>query len=417
MTSEFPHKWTEENFEVAKRILARHGLIVSAVGEIAEAVGFPVTVKSLQGAFSRAGHGAPSQFLNQRAPKRDAPPSPRQADEADKDQSLRALFEAVKRGPVSFVELCDHLDMSPGKARVLIDRAKADGMKLRIENDHIGIDNRDGDDRLQPSGVSPVAGKRSSVAIISDVHAGSKFFLRAQLREFVNYAYERGIRHVLCVGDMLDGDYRHAKFEMSHMGLDEQTLDLFETLPELKDLRYHAITGNHEQTFADKSGVDVGRYIESYFREHGRASIRFYGQRSAFLKIYGATVHLWHPRSGPSYAKSYSLQKKAEGYAAIKPQILLAGHWHFHGYVFERGIHAMACPTFQGEGSDFGNSLRSSPAIGGLILSWDLTEQGTIRNFVHEYRSYYQRERVFNAHNEMGGIEVERPHRKSGWAK
>ncbi len=205
---------------------------------------------------------------------------------------------------------------------------------------------------------------------------------------------------------MLDGQYRHGIFEVSHTGLEDQTRDLFETLPQLPGLTYHGITGNHDFTFTEACGVEVGHFITNYFRDRGRTDFKFYGNRSAFLKIRGVLLHLWHPRSGVSYARSYGIQKQIEKYSSIKPQIMLAGHWHVHCTVFERGIHALACPTFQGGGSAFSKSLGGAPAIGGMILSWDLTTHGTIRNFGHQYRAYFEVEKPVIVENVLDATPI-----------
>jgi hypothetical protein len=166
-------------------------------------------------------------------------------------------------------------------------------------------------------------------------------------------------------------------------------------------------SGNHDETFTSESGIDAGEFIESYFRKRGREDFKFYGNRGAFLKIRGAVVHLWHPRSGGAYAVSYPLQKKIEGYAALKPQVLLAGHWHRFCRIEERNVHALACPTFQAGRSAFSKSLTGAPAIGGLILSWTVTRDGTLRDFSDEKRSYFEVERPVNVINQLDGIGVE----------
>jgi predicted phosphodiesterase len=241
--------------------------------------------------------------------------------------------------------------------------------------------------------IPPVVGKRQIVGVISDTHLGSKYCLREQLVDFIEYAYERGVREILHPGDILDGMYKHGVWELTHHGLDEQTQDLFETLPQKKGLNYRAICGNHDHSLTMGCGVDVGPFIENYFSARGRRDFHSYGNRGAYLKVHGVLVHLWHPRSGGAYALSYPLQKKIENYApSAKPGLLLAGHWHSYVQMFKRGIHAFACPTFQGAGSEFSKSLTGDPAIGGLLLDWELTGDGTIRNFRSEYRAYFEKE-------------------------
>jgi predicted phosphodiesterase len=319
---------------------------------------------------------------------------------------VQKLVDITKRTPLNFAALCDRMDLAPARTRALIDVALKAGIQVNVENDLVGIKPTAESSTVQNIGIAPTVGQRQKVAVISDTHLGSKYCLRPQLKDFIEYAYDQGVREILHPGDILDGDYRHGKFEMSHMGLDEQTRDLFETLPRKKGLTYHAITGNHDHTFTAESGMDVGLYIERTFKALGRNDFRAYGNRGAFLRVRGAVVHLWHPRSGVSYARSYALQKHIEKYASgEKPNILLAGHWHVYCHVYERGVHALACPTFQGGGSEFAKSLGGAPAIGGMILSWDLTSHGTMRSFIHEYRAYFEIEKPQQIENDSAYLE------------
>lgn len=327
----------------------------------------------------------------------DAPPAPPPARQSKTSEVMARIHSAVKRGPVSFADLCDVLDMSPSKARAAVDEARAAGLRIDVEHDHIGIRPTLGETEIQEIGIPPVVGERFTVGVISDLHYGSKYCLRSQLSDFVHHAHDQGARHILVPGDLLDGCYKHGLWELSHHGLDEQADDMIENLPRIDGLQYHAITGNHDETFEDTCGIHVGPYIQDRFRSKGRSDIRFYGRRGAWLRIGGAVVEMWHPRGGGSYAKSYKLQKKIEAYqAGQKPHLLLVGHWHQFCALYERGVHGFLCPTFQGGGSSFGKSLGGAPTIGGLTISWELTAGGTMRRFAHEYSAYFEAERVFD---------------------
>ena len=333
-------------------------------------------------------------------------PAPKRSLGGMRVDLLPRLVELVKK-PIAFPELCDRLDLSPAKAKALVERARAEGVQVHVEHNQVAI-HIPRDERILDTKISPIVGKRQHIAHISDLHRGSKYAMRDQLTDFCHRAYERGIRTITCGGDNLDGQYRHGTFEVTHVGIEAQTRELHETLPALPGLKYHMITGNHDWTFTEASGVDTGHYVKSYFRDRGRSDIEFYGDRGAYIKLHGIVLHLWHPGGGTAYAISYKLQKKVEAYTSIKPQVLIAGHWHRFCYVYERGIHAIAAPCFQGGGSAFGKSLPSAaPAIGGLFLSWDLTKDGTIREFSLEKRSYYERERPVDIYNSLDAVEVE----------
>lgn len=401
--------WTGERLRAARKVLRRTAInnFREAIEEIEQESGEPTTADSLRNAFIRAGFKTPSSYCKPTDTSVADAEAEAAVEKGGVTPAMQKLFKLTKSGAMPFGALCDKLDMSPARAKDLIEKATAAGMQIRVEQGHVGIVMPVPDERIRDVGIHPVVGKRQKVAVISDIHLGSKYCMRKQLQDFVQAAYAEGVREVLCPGDVLDGDYRHGKFEMSHMGLDAQTQDLFEVLPKLPGLTYHCITGNHDFTFTEQSGVDVGQFVMGYFRERGREDIHFYGNRGAFLKIRGAVVHLWHPRSGVSYARSYAIQKHIEKYASSeKPHILLCGHWHVYCHVYERGVHGIACPTFQGGGSAFSKSLGGAPAIGGLILSWGLTEDGTMREFALKMRAYFEKETPVRIEDRDYGIPV-----------
>lgn len=417
------YAWTAEDCQRAATVLRRfeRGHLEDALPDVERAVRKPSSARVLRSAFERHGMGPPSSYL--RAPNADAfepadpirrpervavddtdrPPPPAKNGAAmdavangRRRPELDALFAAIKHGkPVSLEDLCDKLVLPPSHVRRLVEEARSGGMQIQIEHDHIGFRQPAPSDRVVDLAVPPVVGKRARVAVISDTHFGSKYCLRAQIRDFIQHAYDTGVREVLHPGDWIDGCYKHGLWELTHHGLDEQVQDVFESLPRLPGLTYHGITGNHCGTFMDAIGVDVGDYMMSAFARQGRHDVKMYGNRGAMLKLHGAVIHLWHPRQGTSYARSYQLQKLIEKYSsAEKPSVVLAGHWHVFCHVYERGVHGVACPTFQGGGSAFGKSLGGAPAIGGLILEWEMTAGETMRGFSLEHRAYFERERI-----------------------
>jgi predicted phosphodiesterase len=352
--------------------------------------------------------GRSGQFCDRRSCRAGLRDQPRRVDEFEitveapgepatpwrsNDTLLALLAKLTARRPRTVEEACDALDVSPKRLRELVALAGEKNLAVRIEGGAVGIP-RQTPDIVQETGIAPVVGSPFSVACISDTHLGSKYCLRAQLKDFIEHAYSLGVRVILHSGDILDGDYRHGKFEMSHMGIEEQMRDLAETLPVLPGLTYHGIDGNHDFTFTEESGVDVSRTIAAYFHDHGRNDFYGYGARGAMLRVGGALVDLWHPSGSGSYAVSYGLQKKVESYApGFKPHILQVGHWHRMATIDERGIFAFAAGTFQGYGSGFSRSLNTPPpAIGGTILTWQLTADGTMRDLVYRTRRYFQSE-------------------------
>lgn len=316
------------------------------------------------------------------------------AGRVDVNRGITSSFEPLLRAtrkPITFAKLCDTLDLSPLKVRRLVNDAQAAGYSVQVAGDAIGW--QEPEPVQKEREVLPTTGKRTIVGIMSDTHFGSKYCLRKQIRDFIQLAYDAGVRIILHSGDMLDGIYDHGRWELSHHGLEEQIQDCLDTLPQLEGLRYLFITGNHDSTFWKQTGYPTGLAIQNAAERAGRTDLEYVGACGAMLKVCGAKVELWHPKKSGAYSLSYHLQNKIRDTAlGHKPDILLAGHWHTSVYLEQRGIHALACGTFQGGGSEFGKSLGGAPSIGGTLLSWETTEHGTLRRVSVERVAYYEQE-------------------------
>jgi UDP-2,3-diacylglucosamine pyrophosphatase LpxH len=305
---------------------------------------------------------------------------------------LRPLVQFTRKA-ITFEELCNRLGKTPGEARRMIAEAKGRGINIQLGVECIQLSPEEQVRSVQDTRIMPTGGERQQVGVISDLHLGSKYCLRAQLQDCVWHFYERGIRNILVPGDLVDGCYPFARFELTHVGLEDQTQDLYETLPHMPGLNYHAITGNHDCTYHTAIGVNVGKFISNYFQIHGRDDLRFYGDCGAFIEIQGAVIEMWHPMGGVAYAKSYKLQRHVQAYGAgQKPHICLAGHLHQFAVVEERGVFAVMCPCFQASGSAFAKRIGIQPELGGLILSWEIAGVDLVRNFAVERRRYFEME-------------------------
>jgi UDP-2,3-diacylglucosamine pyrophosphatase LpxH len=306
-------------------------------------------------------------------------------------QQLDALLKATRR-PVQFARLCDVLDLSPSKVRKMVTEAQELGYTINVAGNEIGW--QEPQPSLRDEGiVLPTVSGPQKLAVISDLHAGSKYFLRKQLCDFLDMAYDwaEGRLTVVSAGDNVDGCYKHGQWELSHHGLYEQIDDLLTTVKPRRGMDIYFIDGNHCGTFWDATGYPTGIAIEEAAKGRGRTDWHYVGNRGAMLKIGGARVELWHPKKSGSYSLSYHLQNKIRDTAlGHKPDFLIAGHWHTWVALEQRGIHALAAGTFQGGGSAFSKSLGGAPSIGGTLLSWELTEHGTLRRVAIERVAYYE---------------------------
>lgn len=308
---------------------------------------------------------------------------------------LEELIRHTRKHPVPLADLCDLLDLPPSKTRKLVEEAQRNGFHVAVAGDAIGWKEPEPNlDGLIDIGVAPTVGERQTIAVISDTHFGSRYCLRPYIKDFIEYAYSRGVRYVFHAGDMLDGCYDHGRWELSHHGFDEQCQDAIETLPRIRGMQYLFASGNHDETFTKSTGMDTGRAIVDRFRSVGRDDIVYLGPRGAMVRFGGAKIELWHPRqTSAAYSLSYRLQNKIRDTSiGRKSDLLFAGHWHTWCYFEQRGVHALACGTFQGAGSAFSKSLGGAPSIGGTVVSWETTEHGTLRRVSVERSAYYEHE-------------------------
>lgn len=318
----------------------------------------------------------------------------RPSTEATQTRDIMSLVKLVKRS-ATLEEVCNALDYSPKRVTSLVEEAQRRGMDLQIQGPMVGF---------RPHGPTKTAnvaipsGEVQRFMVASDVHVGSKHFLKDQFQDFIRRGYAAGHRLCLVPGDILDGCYRHSRWEETHHGFDDQANYAAEVFPQLPGLRYVGITGNHDETF-EETGVSVVRSLPDVFRSKGREDFSLVGARGGYIHLLspgnkrGAFVELWHPGKGVAYALSYKLQKHIEGYAVgQKPDMVFAGHWHQQCYFSTRGVHAFSSGTWHGGQSSFGRMIGGSPAIGGWFIEYRQTEDGTIRTVTPTWNAYYERE-------------------------
>jgi len=328
-----------------------------------------------------------SQSKTQSKPKA----KPESQSRASLIDQIKEMVVAKKKGAY-LIDIAEALGSSVGKVYSAV--ISQQGINAGLSSDRIVV--KFATESNGPVFKVPTKPKEEvTIGVLSDLHFGSQWCATEQIGIEIQRHYDLGARLVLLPGDLLDGIYHHSRYEVAAAGLDLQAHEMAAKLPKLDGLRYLAITGNHDQTFAASCGVNVGRYLESVFGDCGRSDLKVIGQRSGYVKVGSTIIHMWHPTGSPSYAISYKLQKKIEGYEpGCKPDILLTGHWHKQGYVQSRGVHGFACPSMQFGGSDFGNSLVGDSTVGGLVLKIRTDETG-VHDLQVSFRNYYRKQDLF----------------------
>lgn len=232
--------------------------------------------------------------------------------------------------------------------------------------------------------------KKWSVALVGDLHYGSKYRLDWAIKDFYKKAKSHGCTVAFQVGDILEGQYRHHHpQDLDGHGFDEQAALCVNNLPDCIPTEY--IEGNHDETLGKANGSHAGKMLESYARSHGRDDLTYHASRQVLLQYRGLRVCLFHPSFGmPKSARlgvtptrqvpTSHLERFLVSLADCKekPDIVAIGHWHQSSYMQYRGMNVFLCGTFQGPGGSFSNSLGDNPAVGSWIVDIEKSRGKTI---------------------------------------
>lgn len=208
----------------------------------------------------------------------------------------------------------------------------------------------------------------------SDNHLGSKYSREDVLDELYKYFADQGATAVFNAGNWIEGEARFNKHELKVHGMDSQVAYLAERYPSV-GLTTYAVSGDdHEGWYAQREGVDIGRYAESTFRSMGREDWVDLGYMEAYVRLVnkntGAFSYLAvvHPGGGSAYALSYSVQKIIESLeGGEKPAVGLYGHYHKLWAGNVRNVWAIQTGTTQDQ-TPFMRKKRLEAHVGGVLL-------------------------------------------------
>ena len=184
----------------------------------------------------------------------------------------------------------------------------------------------------------------------SDSHIGHKKFQEDSFYHMGCNAMQEGVDTIYCSGDILEGmSGREGHiYELDKIGFTAQieyAEQLFKLFPKLD---FHAITGNHDQWYANKNngGVSVGKELEQRCK-----NFHFLGDNEADVMLSkNIKMKLFHANDGTAYATSYKLQKLVESFTGgDKPNIVLEGHYHKSMSAWIRNVFAVEAGTLCGQ--------------------------------------------------------------------
>jgi biotin operon repressor/predicted phosphodiesterase len=225
-------------------------------------------------------------------------------------------------------------------------------------------------------------------AVFSDTHIGHKQSRREEVQRFIISAYSRGVRDIFFAGDLLEGHYMSIRptsiKELEAIGFDDQ-LDLAdETLPTLKGLTYHMISGNHDGTFGRHAFANPIKQLAKR-----RKDIVFHGHNFAKLDLTPTVdISLVHPTDG--IGQNYSLKMRQHidrAHYSKLTRFIFMGHYHKFDHTHYKGIDGFIMPAFVGR-SHFMDDKNLESVIGGIVLTLNFNDQLDLVSFVPEYFFY-----------------------------
>ena len=224
--------------------------------------------------------------------------------------------------------------------------------------------------------------------MLSDLHVGSKYFLKQNFQKFLEWINGRSARHrelagkikyITIAGDLVDGVgiYPTQEEELETDDIFQQYEQLGELLSEIPEyIEIIAIPGNHDatRTAEPQPAIDpslLGKLVDlPNFRCLGSPSyVSLHGVE--FMLYHGASIHSMVPHIleanynqpeitirewlrkrhlHPVYGEKPPLSPEKRDYLVIErvPDVLHVGDVHRNGYLNYRGVIGVNSGTWQG---------------------------------------------------------------------
>ena len=222
----------------------------------------------------------------------------------------------------------------------------------------------------------------NEICVVSDTHFGNIHQQLHLLNEIYLEAYNRGIKTVLHIGDVVDGNYLNRpespRQQFLH-GFDEQVGYVVDMYPKIDGMDTYYILGSHDETHYKNGQATVDKWLSRC-----RSDLKFLGQDTGEFDLNKVKIVLDHPGGGSAQALSYKPQKRIEIMEAkYKPKILLIGHYH-KSYAFNyRNVQCIEVPCLCDK-TQFQQKQGLSNAVGAYFLNIYSDKNGNIQYFEPE---------------------------------
>lgn len=228
----------------------------------------------------------------------------------------------------------------------------------------------------------------NEILVVSDTHFGSIHNQLHLLNDLYQEAYNRGIRTVLHVGDLTDGNYLNRpespRQQFLH-GFDEQVGYVVDMYPEIEGIDTYYILGSHDETHYKNGQATVDFWVDRC-----RKDMHFLGQDTGEIVIDKVKYVLDHPGGGSAQSVSYKPQKRIEILESHnKPKILLIGHYHKSYTFVYRNVQCVEVPALCGK-TQFQQKQGLINNVGGYFLKVYSDSKGNIQYLEPEEIAYSQ---------------------------
>lgn len=300
---------------------------------------------------------------------------------------IHELIHLTSRKPVPISRVCLKLAVSEKELRALIVQAKADGYATDMRNGYVWTKVR----HEPTGGASQVVGStrpgRYRVGQATDLHFGSEHCDRDAARQFLQTAWDKKVRFMVCTGDVLDGFKEVLIPEQRAVGFERQAKEAVDVIRKAPPFTWLAIDGNHDGYFSSSIGFVSGRLLQDRMVEAG-VDWRFLGVCLGRATIHGARWQMWHPHGGAGTRNAIRriLNERIEA-SAERVDVVAMGHFHKFATVaaYPERVFGIAGGTFQRKASEFSNRITRPWDIGGAIVSYDLDAQGGVSHTAAEF--------------------------------
>jgi hypothetical protein len=253
-------------------------------------------------------------------------------------KTLDEVLRGTIKGGLTVAEIVAQSGSTIFEVIEAVNTMRAGGVNIVTVGDRIEITTTVEQSWTKGSALELVSDENNEFLIgaTGDWHVASKYHRDDVLSQLYEQFDEAGVRHVFHTGNWVDGEARFNKFEITAHGIDGQCRALAQALPYHEGIETFAVWGDdHEGWWAQREGVDVGRYAEQIMRDEGRDDWHDLGFMEAHVTLKNANtgkssvMSVVHPGGGSSYAVSYAIQKIVESLdGGEKPAVGLYGHYH-----------------------------------------------------------------------------------------